>query len=62
MGQIGALSGVSAEVAEELDPKRLENLFLDGVDENSYCKYHNYLTLVTMISARSVTARKAKHQ
>ena len=34
-------------VAEELDPKRLENLFLVGVDEISYRKHHNYLTLVT---------------
>ncbi len=34
-------------VAEEFDPKRLENLFLAGVDEISYSKNHNYLTLVT---------------
>ncbi|MCL5048808.1 MAG: ISL3 family transposase [Firmicutes bacterium] len=34
-------------VAEELDPKRLENLFLVGVDEISCRKHHNYLTLVT---------------
>ncbi len=34
-------------VAEELDSKRLENLFLVGVDEISYRKHHNYLTLVT---------------
>ena len=34
-------------VAEGLDPKRLENLFLVGVDEISYRKHHNYLTLVT---------------
>ena len=34
-------------VNEELDPKRLENLFLVGVDEISYRKHHNYLTLVT---------------
>jgi transposase len=34
-------------VAEELDPKRLENLFSVGVDEISYRKHHSYLTLVT---------------
>ena len=34
-------------VAEELDPRRLESLFLVGVDEISYRKHHNYLTLVT---------------
>ena len=34
-------------VAEELDPKRLENLFLAGVDEISCRKHHNYLALVT---------------
>ncbi len=34
-------------MTEELDPKRLENLFLVGVDEISYRKHHNYLTLVT---------------
>ncbi|CAG4909003.1 unnamed protein product [Acidithrix sp. C25] len=34
-------------VAEELDRSRLENLFLVGVDESSYRKHHNYLTLVT---------------
>ena len=36
-------------VAEELDPKRLENLFLVGVDEISYRKHHNYLTLADLL-------------
>jgi hypothetical protein len=34
-------------VAEELDPNRLGDLFILGVDEISYRKRHNYLTLVT---------------
>jgi transposase len=34
-------------VTEELDPNRLDNLFILGVDEISYRKHHNYLTLVT---------------
>ena len=34
-------------VAEELDPNRLDDLFILGVDEISYRKRHNYLTLVT---------------
>ncbi len=34
-------------VAEELDPKRLDNLFLVGVDEIPYRKHHNYLTLLS---------------
>ena len=33
-------------VADELDPKRLDDLFTIGVDEISWKKYHNYLTLV----------------
>lgn len=33
-------------VAEELDPNRLEGLFEIGVDEISWRKHHNYLTLV----------------
>ena len=32
---------------QELDPNRLDNLFILGVDEISYRKHHNYLTLVT---------------
>ena len=34
-------------VTEELDPNRLDDLFILGVDEISYRKHHNYLTLVT---------------
>ena len=34
-------------VAEELERRCLDNLFLVGVDEISYRKHHNYLTLVT---------------
>ncbi|WP_298341943.1 hypothetical protein [Ferrimicrobium sp.] len=34
-------------VAEELNPNRLDDLFVVGVDEISYRKHHNYLTLVT---------------
>ncbi len=33
-------------VADELDPGRLDNLFEIGVDEISWRKHHNYLTLV----------------
>lgn len=33
-------------VAEELDPTRLDDLFEIGVDEISWRKHHNYLTLV----------------
>lgn len=33
-------------VAEELDPRRLEDLFEIGVDEISWKRHHNYLTLV----------------
>ena len=40
-------------VNEELDPKRLENLFLVGVDEISYRKHQNYLTLVANCSLYS---------
>ncbi|KJE76350.1 transposase [Ferrimicrobium acidiphilum] len=32
---------------QELDPNRLDDLFILGVDEISYRKHHNYLTLVT---------------
>ena len=34
-------------VADELDPARLENLFVVGVDEVSWRANHNHLTLVT---------------
>lgn len=34
-------------VADELDPKRLDELFVIGVDEISWRKRHKYLTLVT---------------
>lgn len=34
-------------VADELDPSRLDGLFEIGVDEVSWRKHHNYLTLVT---------------
>jgi transposase len=33
-------------VADELDPGRLDNLFVIGVDEISWRKHHKYLTLV----------------
>jgi transposase len=33
-------------VADELDPRRLDNLFVIGVDEISWRKHHKYLTLV----------------
>ena len=33
-------------VADELDPERLNDLYDIGVDEVSYKKYHNYLTVV----------------
>ena len=41
-------------VAKELDPKRLEDLFLVGVDEISYRKHHNYLTLATNHDTRKI--------
>jgi len=34
-------------LSQELDPNRLGDLFILGVDEISYRKRHNYLTLVT---------------
>lgn len=37
---------VERVVADELDPARLEGLFEIGVDEISWRKHHNYLTLV----------------
>lgn len=37
---------VERVVADELDPKRLDGLFEMGVDEISWRKHHNYLTLV----------------
>ncbi len=33
-------------VGDELDPGRLDNLFVIGVDEISWRKHHKYLTLV----------------
>ncbi|MGH9225349.1 MAG: ISL3 family transposase, partial [Acidimicrobiales bacterium] len=41
-------------VAEELDPSRLDGLFEIGVDEVSWRKRHNYLTLVTDHRTRKV--------
>ena len=41
-------------VAEELDPSRLDGLFEIGVDEVSWRKHHNYLTLVTDHRSRKV--------
>lgn len=41
-------------VAEELDPARLDDLFEIGVDEISWKKHHNYLTLVTDHRSRKV--------
>ena len=37
---------IARVTAEELDPARLENLFEIGVDEVSWKRQHNYLTLV----------------
>lgn len=37
---------ISRVTADELDPDRLENLFEIGVDEVSWKRQHNYLTLV----------------
>jgi transposase len=37
---------VERVVADELDPTRLDGLFEIGVDEISWRKHHNYLTLV----------------
>lgn len=48
-------------VAERLDPKRLDDLFKIGVDEISWKKHHNYLTLVTNHDTRKVVwAAKGK--
>jgi transposase len=48
-------------VADELDPSRLDGLFEIGVDEVSWRKHHNYLTLVTNHrTARSSGAPKAR--
>lgn len=41
-------------VADELDPSRLDGLFEIGVDEVSWRKHHNYLTLVTDHRTRKV--------
>jgi len=41
-------------VADQLDPMRLEGLFEIGVDEVSWRKHHNYLTLVTDHRSRKV--------
>ena len=41
-------------VADELDPSRLNDLFEIGVDEVSWRKHHNYLTLVTDHRTRKV--------
>jgi len=41
-------------VADELDPSRLDGLFEIGVDEVSWRKHHNYLTLVTNHRTRKV--------
>ncbi|WP_276973183.1 transposase [Ferrimicrobium acidiphilum] len=38
---------MNESLRQELDPNRLDNLFILGVDEISYRKHHNYLTLVT---------------
>lgn len=44
----------SRVVANELDPSRLDGLFEIGVDEVSWRKHHNYLTLVTNHRTRKV--------
>lgn len=41
-------------VADELDPRRLDDLFEIGVDEISWKKHHNYLTLVVNHRSRKV--------
>ena len=41
-------------VADKLDPSRLDDLFEIGVDEVSWRKHHNYLTLVTDHRSRKV--------
>jgi transposase len=38
---------VNESLRQELDPNRLGDLFILGVDEISFRKHHNYLTLVT---------------
>ncbi|HZJ50799.1 MAG TPA: helix-turn-helix domain-containing protein, partial [Actinomycetota bacterium] len=42
---VGAI--VQRVVADELDPGRLNDLFEIGIDEISWRKQHNYLTLVS---------------
>jgi transposase len=42
---VGAI--IERVVADELDPHRLDDLYEIGIDEVSYRKQHNYLTLVT---------------
>lgn len=42
---VGAI--IERVVADELDPHRLDDLYQIGIDEVSYRKRHNYLTLVT---------------
>lgn len=44
----------SRVVADQLDPSRLDGLFEIGVDEVSWRKHHNYLTLVTNHRTRKV--------
>jgi len=44
----------SRVVADELDPARLDDLFEIGVDEISWKKHHNYITLVTNHRTRKV--------
>ena len=43
LGQVGRI--ISRVCADELDPERLENLYDIGIDEVSWKRQHNYLTL-----------------
>jgi transposase len=49
---VGAI--VARVVAERLDPQRLENLYVIGVDEISFRRHHNYITVVVDHARRRV--------
>jgi transposase len=56
---VGAVIG--RVVSERLDPKRLDNLSMIGVDEVSYRKQHNYLTVVIdHVKRKTVWAAEGK--
>lgn len=49
---VGAI--VARVVKERLDPQRLENLYVIGVDEISFRRHHNYITVVVDHARRRV--------